>query len=588
MRHRNLTTLAVLFAAGIAVMSGCAVDGNETVNNDPQSTRPASCFGKCDGPNDGIYQSPYEVDLEAVNELWPGAVEVTKVTDLFSVVVKLQEGVEFTAPTHLFGAPVNVIPYSNEDGVTDADGEEVPRGDEMIAKIFPPGRIGFAIKHHRPEYRELSALGSSPSAMKEHLKLQDTHIELVIGVERDGKPGAITVNNPQNYENGHFGTPHYPMIFVKPEYPEYLSPSQRIAFNDNIRTMALGFNAVSTFPGDYNGGDPLAANSPAKVREHAIMMVRAITGDATALDFFEDPANKLYCAELAFVAASAGMIMPLNRATMEPLVGPETWDAFVAEVEAHNAGEPSAFVEMNDNKRVALVKLALAPEDLYPAPEYAPEEIRTEESQRLAFEPMTMADIVDQFLRTHVPRESLGESLAPAQGALLTQMKPGLLEAMGLDSLPEDHPKRMAVEQLFQKMVAVVATPHEDYSAFRANLEPLLEQARMMTGPTDDTGSGLFVPPSLLHVTAQGKMTDRLLGLKYLGHGLHYSVCRRKETPVTPEPEPEEPVVEPDEPFAGSCTASCGGAAPDGSCFCDEICVEYGDCCADYEEHCDL
>jgi hypothetical protein len=357
--------------------------------------------------------------------------------------------------------------------------------------------------------------------------------------------------------------------------------------------MILGFNAVSVFPGDYNGGDPLAANSPAKVREHAVMMVRAITGDATAQAFFADPAHKIYCAELAHVSASAGLLMPLNAATMVPLVGQETWDAFVAEVEAHNAGEPSAFVEMNENKRVALVELALAPADLLPAPEYAPAEIRAEEQQRLAFEPMTMADIVDQFLRTHVPRESLGESLAPAQGAMLAQMKPGLIEAMGLDGLEAEDPRRAAVEQLFQKIVEVVSTPHADYNAFRAELEPLLAQARMMTGPTDDSGSGLFVPPSLLHVTAQGKMTDALLGLKYVGHGLHYSVCRRKQDPVQPDPEvdpepdPEpEPVVEPDAPFGGSCAASCGGPAPDSTCYCDEVCVQYGDCCPDYEEHC--
>jgi hypothetical protein len=38
----------------------------------------------------------------------------------------------------------------------------------------------------------------------------------------------------------------------------------------------------------------------------------------------------------------------------------------------------------------------------------------------------------------------------------------------------------------------------------------------------------------------------------------------------------------------GSCVDSCGGktSTKGGNCWCDEACVEYGDCCTDYEEVC--
>ncbi|MBW2702763.1 MAG: hypothetical protein JRF33_18230 [Deltaproteobacteria bacterium] len=573
MKKSIISTMA-LFLACAALTFTIACDSGSS-----GSDRPADCYGKCDGPPTG-YVSPYEADLAKVMQIWPGP-QIDSIEQAYTVQVDLGE-IKFGAPTHLFGVPVNIIPYSNDDGVTDAEGGAFPLGDQEIAQLFPPGQVGYAIKHHRPQYRTLNVAGMEDD-MKEHMKLQDTHIEIVVGVWRDSQHGAITINNPQGYEDGLFGTAHYPMIFVKPVFPEYLSGAQLTSFMDNIRTMVVGFNSVSNFPGDYNGGDPLAANSPDKVREHVDMMVRSIAGDTLARDFFLDPANEIYCAELAHVATSAGMLMPLNAGTMVPRVGQDTWDLFIAELEKHNAGDSSTFTELNDNGRVALVELSLAPEDLLPAPDYAPADIQAAERQKLAFQPMTMADIVASFMRTHVPREQLGEQMAPVQGMLLEKMKPGLLEAMAMDQIPAEDPRRQAIDGLFAQLVSVVSTPYDNYAAFQTALAPLMDQARMMTGPRDDTGKGLFVPPSLLHIIAQGKHNGGMIGLLYVGHGLHVSACKKKAVPTDLD---IDPVVEPDEPFGSSCAASCGGFSPDLECACDEVCEGYGDCCDDYAESC--
>ena len=39
-------------------------------------------------------------------------------------------------------------------------------------------------------------------------------------------------------------------------------------------------------------------------------------------------------------------------------------------------------------------------------------------------------------------------------------------------------------------------------------------------------------------------------------------------------------------PPAGSCADSCGAQSGNGECFCDDLCIEYGDCCADICELC--
>ena len=37
---------------------------------------------------------------------------------------------------------------------------------------------------------------------------------------------------------------------------------------------------------------------------------------------------------------------------------------------------------------------------------------------------------------------------------------------------------------------------------------------------------------------------------------------------------------------AQSCIGTCSGPAPGGSCYCDPSCVQYGDCCSDYQTYC--
>ncbi len=615
MRH---LTLALL---GGALLFGC--DGGEDSEPAPGEQPPPSggdeqvCVGKCDGLTTAPDQSRYTVDLAKANAVWArGGAPVEHLADLYAVTIKLPGGQAIKAASHLFGGPVVPIPYHDQDGdaVRDAADNLVGQGDRELARFFPPGAIGYAIKHHRPEKRTLdfgalSGGGASASALKEDMKLQDTHIELVVGVRRPLGDrlvdGVITLNNPQTYQRGRFGDEVYSMVFVRPRLPAYAPVELRGAFEDNIRTMMVAFNAVSKFPGDYNGGDPLAASTPDKVREHVRQMVLAIAGEpdaqTAARAWFTKQENMIYCAELAHVSTSAGLLVPINRAGLvdSGLVDAATYDRFVEVLAAHDRGEATPLTDLNDNHLAKFVEVTAAPADLKPLPSYGD----AGEATRLAFRPLTMVEIVEGFLKTHIPRNDPrlgGEALAPLQAAVLQAMKPGLFEAMGMDdplyqsmvdeargrieSLQEDlndpeldaarqteleaeaadwrrrlgeaeaqldavRTRRQGVEQLFAAFVQTIGKQYEDYAAFRQALAPLLATARTLAGPRDDSGTGFFVPPSALHLVAQANCDgdDRcggLIGLDYVGHGVHLSMVRLNDIPPPPPPAPVVTIYE--------------------------------------------
>jgi hypothetical protein len=291
--------------------------------------------------------------------------------------------------------------------------------------------------------------------------------------------------------------------------------------------MLVAFNTVTVFPGDYNGGDPLGAHNPAQVKMHVEKMIRAVAGDAQAKAWFASEEAKVYCAELAHLSISAGILFPLNRETWGPIVGDDVWTKFEQQIAAHNEKLPDAFTKDNRNPNINKISLTTAPADLKPITEYAPPEEQAKIKDKLAFQPMTIADIIEEFLRTHVPREQMGEQVAPVQAGMLKGMKPQILQAMGLDAVPEADPRRQAVEAFYAQLIEVVGKPYGSYQEFRAALEPMLEQARKLTGPQGGDGKGLFVPPSMFHSIAQGGHPGGLIDLEYVGHGVHYSHVRK-------------------------------------------------------------
>ena len=472
--------------------------------------------------------SNYTVNFAVANEVFNrGANPATKPEDLFTTLVPDPlGGPAMPMATHYKeGEPITLIAYDNALG---------PKQDD-ITRFLAPGEVMIAVKHHKPEHPVLGGAG------KEEVKLDSTHIELAVGVNvknADGTTsrGAITLNNPQNYERGLFGEPDYPMIFLKLKFPPGLNEADKTAYMDNFRTWLTIANTFTNFPGEYNGGDPLGTRSPAQTKEIGDQLIKAMTGSpaeqAEAKAWLASPDHKVYCAELAHVAMNLGLNMPLNKATL----GEERFNAVKSAIES------KTFLQQNGNQYASMVDLTMAPESLRSVHDKlglsTSEPSATEPfGKGLAFRPMTLTTMVEEFVSSMASRdlgrtltETEARSFATKQAELFKGARPGIAEMVGLDRMPEGDPRRAGLEALLNGIQAVVATPFTEYAQFRAQLDPLLAQAAQVTGPRPN-GTGAFMPPSafLLHALGRADNTGGVMGLEVVGHGLHASMLNKKE-----------------------------------------------------------
>ena len=458
--------------------------------------------------------SNYTVNLGAVRDLFGRTPETTgSAEDLFNTWVELPGRDPLVVPTHRRpDAAIVPILYDNalEERQTD------------IVRFFDEDEVFICVKHHKLEH---PTLGGDP---KEAVKFNATHIGVGVVVPLPGGGvGAITLNSPQIHEKGLFGVPKYPMIFLRLVFPPGIDADARRAYLDNIRTWLVIANTYTDFPNDYNGGDPLGTRSVGSIGTLAEKLLDSLVGTQTqqadASFWLSDPANQVYCAELAHVAVNLGVHCPLNRAALG-----NRYDAVAAQLES------KAFLATNVNTRAPLVRLTMAPETLAPiasALGVTPTVAGPGEpcGVGLALRPLTITNMLEEFLQL-VPRDRLGEDVAPIQAAMLDKVRPGLLEQMGLDLLPEDDPKRVAIDRLLDALRECIGGTYGSYEEFRTALAPLLGRARQVSGPRPD-GAGAFMPPHawLLHALGRLDNTGCLLGVEVVGHGFHASLLTSVE-----------------------------------------------------------
>jgi len=456
----------------------------------------------------------YEVDFERANRIWPGEPRLTTLEDLYSVTVDI-DGTPQTRPTHLFNGPLKLIPYKNPRVAAD--------GTDAIAECFPPGAVGFAIKHRRTQHRLLRLRASDAAALSDpthlpveytgHIKLQDIHVAAVVGVPRPGHTtGAIVpIGAPTRYRDALFYRDNYPMIFVEPVFPGLTDQERRQHYLNNLRAMLVCFALVTRTTPDYNEQN-LPATTPEAIALWTEMMIRAFAGEQPARAFFRQTQNSVYCGEFIFIATCAALAWPLNRATWEPRVGAATWRAFVEAVELHNKRAHTALAARRGyyGKRLFEVRLELAPNDLSPF------------STELAFAPMPLVDIIEAFIRAYWPREH-DERLGVLQSAVVKALVPAFSALAGRGAPGLSDKDRQEYDQLWHEVVATIATPRPSYAAFRESLAPVHERVEAFL--TRHGRQHLAIPPSLFHLVAQGSYPNRgALGLAYVGHGIHRDV----------------------------------------------------------------
>lgn len=454
----------------------------------------------------------YTVDLKKAGEIWKR--KCASLSDLFST----RTGT-VVSPTHMLGQPedkIRLIAYSSPDK-TRRRGDESEQTD--LARFILPGEFAIAIKHHSPKPNR---------KIVERMKLQCTHIQVAIGVKKNGKAGVIAISNPQNYYRrknnarvplGLFGTEDYPAIFIKPKFPDDFSPELKRQYLDNIRAWLIIANTFTRFPDEdrYNGNDPLMTINLRKIKILGDKLLQALNDKTEAAKWFYEAENRVYCGELAHIALNLGIYHPLNKTFLG-----EKWYEVV-----RRQFFSKKFLKYNSNRYVPQVSLEMAPETLEPITSHIKnlsENLQALFDPHLAIQPFAMVEIMEKYIQKTIPRELLGEKVASAQAELLSKTRLAFWKTMEIDKLSEEDFIRAEMDTFFRRIVQAVGSDHGSYQKFGEALRPLLREAHYFM---EKIGVELnaFIPPHCFLVRAtnslKGEPGQGVLGWQYLGHGLH-------------------------------------------------------------------
>lgn len=377
------------------------------------------------------------------------------------------------------------------------------RGPDQLSLVKAMGerQIAISIKHH----------AQSPS--NDHLeimKLQCTHAQLVV---RSGNK-VITLNNPQNYQSGLFGDTSYPMIFFTPSFPEQLSREEIIDCEKNIIAWSALINTFSHFPGDYNGGDPLTAKSLQEAHLFGKKVLDAFAGKTEAIQWLEQEDNKLYCAEMVFLALTLGTTFPLNEQFLAPDVLNSLREAFL----------DKKLSSLNSNPQLSEINIELPRFSFQPFKQASEEIVKNGFGDGLAIQPMLVTDMITSFIKYSVPRKDRGEKCGKYQVELLQHSKLFLKQFLPHQEIQDPNSK---INILIKKLEVVLMVEYESYEVFQASLKDTLFEIEEEVAIIS-TASNMFIPPHTFLVRALEKKTENkvkgLLGIDYLGHGIHQSL----------------------------------------------------------------
>ena len=414
--------------------------------------------------------------------------------DLYELKNAFSDGKKISSFPHLLGldeAKIVPIPYGNSKGIN----------QEELVKLMDKRRVLVSLKHH----------ASSPilNKPKESMKLQSTHAQMIV---RSGDT-VMSLNNPQGYEDGLFGDESYPMMFFGLDFPEDVTEEEIRSYENNMILWGLAINHFSTFPNDYNGGDPLMCRNNSELSVYGDRVIDALLGDTASKNFLMKPENGLYCAEMVFGLICLGVQHPLSASAL----GNEKFNRVKEAFLSRN------FLSDSENPQISSVEMIFPLDSLKP--------LRAEYDsgdgyfgEGLAIQPMLCSELITSFIKYSVPRKRLGEDSGLYQLELLDHAGVFLKEY-----LPEDSLKRgSTLDTLLSKLKGILASNHGTYENFKERLVPVLSSIDDEVEKVSNTGNTFFPPHCFLvralENTKEGKVKGAL-GLSYFGHGVHSRFC---------------------------------------------------------------
>lgn len=440
--------------------------------------------------------SPTRMSEVAPRYEWNATPEYPTVQDALAIVTKLPDGSEVVgypvlpspdAKIKLFQVKISGDPFVQTD----------------LARLIRPGDIAIAVCGYYPDLHE----NEIPH------KRNIGHAGLAVGVEKDGKAGVMTINNPQGYLSGGFNNSGYgSFFFEKIEFPAQLSDAEKQAYCKNILTMTAIANSYIPFAEEnFNGQDPLGIHNVDKIKQAGEKLILAVYGDEAAIEWLKRSENTAYCAELVSAGINIGTNTILNKAYINQLQQrlaaenganryPNLYEVVREKIES------GAVLQNNGNPNKKYIPLTMVDEsvDLKPITERCPN--ADQSGTGLAFMYYDFTDIAYASIRDTYPRRDLagltGDELAAGKeyNAKVAQVQIHAFKEAA-KKFKELAGVSLQVAAAFDQYVEGAVIPalskvYPSQAERDAVMAELVEQGRQFT-PTGPNGEGMFIPPDL-------------------------------------------------------------------------------------------
>lgn len=450
---------------------------------------------------------------------WQATPDHPTVQDALAIVTKLPDGSEVVgypvlsspdAEVKLFQVKLSGDPFAQTD----------------LARLIQPGDIAIAVCGYYPD------LHANEIPHKRNIG----HAGLAVGVEKDGKAGVMTINNPQGYLSGGFNNSGYgSFFFEKIQFPADLSDAEKKAYCKNILTMTAIANSFIPFAEEnFNGQDPLGIHNVDTIKQAGEKLILAVYGDESAIAWLKRSENTAYCAELVSAGINIGTNTILNKAYINQLQQrlaaengtdryPNLYDVVREKIES------GAVLRNNGNPNKDYIPLTMVDErvDLKPITERCPN--ADQSGTGLAFMYYDFTDIAYSSIRDTYPRRDLagltGAELAAGKeyNAKVAQVQIHAFKeaAKKFKELAGVSPQVAAAfdQYVDGAVIPALSKVYPSQAERDAVMAELVAQGRQFT-PTGPSGEGMFIPPDLYLRPTTGWAKVKNIGVAFFPENL--------------------------------------------------------------------
>jgi hypothetical protein len=482
--------------------------------NAAASGRPSSSANASSVP----LREPKAIDISRFNALvgdWEGK-PVTDLKRLFTKQVILDDTTTLDVETI---AVPGYIGITDTLSVTDPAGNKVSGHADIAKFLARDGLLICTYQWHKERYGTPidTRQPLTPELFQEaFMKNEGHHAGAIVPAQRVDQGKTIdsfaTFNEPNDYHRGMYGKDGFVAVAQRLVFPSFVTSEQARGYINSIINWFAVLNPFAQFPKDYNGGDPTRVCDRAALKEFLKNGLLACIGDPRALTFFNNPANKTYCAEFMFI----GLNTPVYPFNLKTITGLLDGDSFKAKQvmdlkKLQNDQKANLLSQKTGNPEFKAFRISMppVPEDLPPLDVLMAQNGQTIAPNSLPLPPFKISQVIRRAFRTLLPREKFGdEKLVDAQARLFKFMKPALIQQLGLQDLPSTDPKVIGVSQFVDQVSEQLDKSYSSFAEFDTMVDGIMLKAdEMLVGAGD---RAYFVPPRIYVDLGQNDGDDNL------------------------------------------------------------------------------